>query len=78
MCHVLQIFTEGISNKLIGYSVAGQSRDVVIFKIYGAKTEDMIDRNAEIETMNVNLNSYCWNYSNSQYGDGWSEILRSI
>jgi len=54
----IQIFTEGISNKLIGYFLEEDPRDVIIFKIYGPGTEDMIDRGAEIDTMLVCLQNY--------------------
>lgn len=47
------MFTDGITNKLIGLSLASNPKDVVMIKVYGANTELMIDRQAEIDTMTV-------------------------
>ena len=48
-------FTEGISNKLVGCSPPGRvrSKDTVLFRLYGNKTELFIDRKAELETFQV-------------------------
>ncbi len=47
------MFTDGITNKLIGFNLVTEPKDVVMIKVYGANTELMIDRQAEIETMTV-------------------------
>ena len=52
-----KIFTDGISNKLIGVYVGNvkfpDMADMVLVRVYGAKTELIIDRNAEIRNMTV-------------------------
>ena len=47
-----KIFTDGISNKLIGIYVQDKS-EMVLVRVYGAKTELIIDRQAEIRNMLV-------------------------
>ena len=46
-----KIFTDGISNKLIGVYIGDNKNDMVLVRVYGAKTELIIDRNAEIRNM---------------------------
>lgn len=51
---ILQVFDEGITNKLVGgYRGASfaQARDVVLIRVYGEKTDLIIDRNAEKQNM---------------------------
>ena len=52
-----KIFTDGISNKLIGVYVGNvkfpDMADMVLVRVYGAKTELIIDRNAEVRNMTV-------------------------
>ena len=52
-----KIFTDGISNKLIGVYVGNvkfpDMAEMVLVRVYGAKTELIIDRNAEIRNMTV-------------------------
>lgn len=51
---LFKIFTDGISNKLIGVYVDNVGKtDMVLVRVYGAKTELIIDRNAEIRNMTV-------------------------
>lgn len=47
------MFTEGLSNKLVGFFVEDNKEDIVIVKVFGTNTDSMIDRKAEIETMKV-------------------------
>ena len=47
-----KIFTDGISNKLIGIYVQNKN-EMVLVRVYGAKTELIIDRQAEIRNMLV-------------------------
>lgn len=47
------MFTDGITNKLIGFNLVTEPKDVIMIKVYGANTELMIDRQAEIDTMTV-------------------------
>lgn len=46
MCH-FQLFTDGITNKLIGCFHAGSQTEVLLVRVYGNKTDLLIDRNAE-------------------------------
>ena len=48
-----KIFTDGISNKLIGVYVKEDKTDMVLVRVYGQKTELIIDRTAEIRNMLV-------------------------
>ncbi|XP_022082644.1 ethanolamine kinase 1-like [Acanthaster planci] len=45
-----KVFTAGISNKLIGGYLPENKSDMVLVRIYGKKTELLIDREAEIRT----------------------------
>ncbi|XP_038071040.1 ethanolamine kinase 1-like isoform X1 [Patiria miniata] len=45
-----KVFTAGISNKLIGGYLPKDKSDMVLVRIYGKKTELLIDREAEIRT----------------------------
>ncbi|CAL8129599.1 unnamed protein product [Orchesella dallaii] len=54
-----KIFTDGITNKLIGFSLATNPKDVVVIKLYGANTELMINRQAEIDTMTLLHENKC-------------------
>lgn len=51
-----QVFTEGLSNKLVGFFVDDNKEDIVIVKVFGTNTDNLIDRQAEIETMKVRVN----------------------
>lgn len=46
----LQIFTDGITNKLIAcqLNTDPDSKNIVLVRIYGNKTDLLIDRNAEL------------------------------
>ncbi|XP_061166871.1 ethanolamine kinase 1-like [Saccostrea echinata] len=49
-----KVFDEGITNKLIGgfqESSFGQAKDIVLIRVYGEKTDLIIDRNAEKKNM---------------------------
>lgn len=50
--HTFQTFTDGITNKLVGcfYKEEGdvEANDVVLVRIYGNKTDLLIDRKAEL------------------------------
>ncbi|KAM4749526.1 ethanolamine kinase 1 [Rhinophrynus dorsalis] len=52
-----QVFTDGITNKLIGCYVGGVMEDVVLVRIYGNKTELLVDRDEELKSFRV-LQSY--------------------
>lgn len=45
--HQFQLFTDGITNKLIGCFHASSDTEVLLVRIYGNKTDLLIDRNAE-------------------------------
>lgn len=57
MC--LQSFTDGITNKLIGCYVGGTLQDVVLVRIYGNKTELLVDRDNEVKIFRVLQAHHC-------------------
>ncbi|KAM8973272.1 ethanolamine kinase 1 [Pelodytes ibericus] len=48
-----QVFTDGITNKLIGCYVGEKMDDVVLVRIYGNKTELLVDRDQELKSFRV-------------------------
>jgi hypothetical protein len=48
-----QVFTDGITNKLLGCFHEGSPEDVVLVRVYGHKTDLLIDRNAETRNIQV-------------------------
>ena len=47
-------FSEGISNKLIGCNLPGlEASEMILFRLYGNKTELFIDRQKELETFQI-------------------------
>ncbi|OXB53493.1 hypothetical protein ASZ78_011155, partial [Callipepla squamata] len=48
-----QLFTDGITNKLIGCYVGDITDDVVLVRIYGNKTELLVDRDEEVKSFRV-------------------------
>ena len=47
--HVLvQVFTDGLTNKLMGGWREGWKKEVVLVRVYGEDTEKYIDRGAEV------------------------------
>ncbi|XP_069484559.1 ethanolamine kinase 1 [Ambystoma mexicanum] len=48
-----QVFTDGITNKLIGCYMGEAMDDVVLVRIYGNKTELLIDRDEELKSFRV-------------------------
>ncbi|XP_073400096.1 ethanolamine kinase 1 [Dendrobates tinctorius] len=48
-----QVFTDGITNKLIGCYVGDAMEDVVLVRIYGNKTELFVDRDEEVKSFRV-------------------------
>ncbi|XP_029455972.1 LOW QUALITY PROTEIN: ethanolamine kinase 1 [Rhinatrema bivittatum] len=49
----MQVFTDGITNKLIGCYVGDTMEDVVLVRIYGNKTELLVDREEELKSFRV-------------------------
>nr|XP_004664481.1 ethanolamine kinase 1 [Jaculus jaculus] len=49
----LQLFTDGITNKLIACHVGESMEDVVLVRIYGNKTELLVDRDEEVKSFRV-------------------------
>jgi len=47
------VFTDGITNKLVGCYLEENKKDMVLVRVYGNKTELLVDRVAEIENMQV-------------------------
>ncbi|XP_053575084.1 ethanolamine kinase 1 isoform X2 [Bombina bombina] len=48
-----KVFTDGITNKLIGCHVGDEMKDVVLVRIYGNKTELLVDRDEELKSFRV-------------------------
>ncbi|XP_070569904.1 ethanolamine kinase 1-like [Ptychodera flava] len=54
-----KVFTAGISNKLYGCYLPENTRDMVLIRIYGHKSELTVDRAKEIETFQVLFKAKC-------------------
>lgn len=52
-CSFKQFFTDGITNKLLGCYVGAVRQDVVLVRIYGNKTELLVDRENEVKSFRV-------------------------
>ena len=52
-CYLLQTFTEGISNQMIGcYEEDDEDKeDAIVIRVYDRKTELIINRHSEMKTM---------------------------
>lgn len=50
-----QVFKDGITNKLVGVSCSAErdEKSMVLVRIYGEKTEAIIDRESEIHNIQV-------------------------
>ena len=46
-----RVFTDGITNKLVGAWAGADNTDTVLIRVYGCGTEKIIDRNMEMENM---------------------------
>ncbi|XP_062851721.1 ethanolamine kinase 1 [Trichomycterus rosablanca] len=55
----MKSFTDGITNKLIGCYVGGTLQDVVLVRIYGNKTELLVDRGNEVKSFRVLQAHHC-------------------
>jgi len=49
------VFTDGITNKLLGCFHEDFPEDVVLVRVYGHKTDLLIDRNAETRNIQVRV-----------------------
>lgn len=50
-CH--QLFTDGTTNKLVGCYVEDDPEDMVLVRVYGYKTELIVDRDNELKSFQV-------------------------
>lgn len=61
ICHYVrfyfQIFTDGITNKLIGVWCFGRYNEMVLVRVYGHKTDLLIDRKDETRNIRVSINT---------------------
>ena len=48
-----QLFTDGTTNKLVGCYVDDSPEDVVLVRVYGNKTELIVDRDNELKSFQV-------------------------
>ena len=46
-----KVFTDGITNKLMGAWCGDNKEDTVLIRVYGIGTEKIIDRKVEVENM---------------------------
>lgn len=54
-----QVFSNGISNKLVGIYFNNKYNEMVLVRVYGNKTDLLIDREAEIKNIKVlNIQMY--------------------
>lgn len=51
-----QLFTDGTTNKLVGCYIEDDPEDVVLVRVYGNKTELIVDRDNELKSFQV----VCW------------------
>ena len=52
---IYQVFTDGITNKLLGCFHEDFPEDIVLIRVYGHKTDLLIDRNAETRNIQVRV-----------------------
>lgn len=50
---LFQLFTDGTTNKLVGCYVEDSPEDVVLVRVYGNKTELIVDRDNELKSFQV-------------------------
>lgn len=50
---ILQLFTDGTTNKLVGCYVEDSPEDVVLVRVYGNRTELIVDRDNELKSFQV-------------------------
>jgi hypothetical protein len=73
------VFTDGITNKLLGCFHEESPEDVVLVRVYGHKTDLLIDRNSETRNIQVLLiffiilNSNLFSF-NSKKNIGYEEV----
>lgn len=48
-----KVFSDGITNVLVGIYQEGKKEDMVLVRIYGNNTDKIVDRKAEIENMQL-------------------------
>lgn len=53
-CLFFQYFTDGTTNKLVGCYLEDSPEDVVLVRVYGNKTELIVDRDNELKSFQVN------------------------
>lgn len=52
-CVFFQYFTDGTTNKLVGCYLEDSPEDVVLVRVYGNKTELIVDRDNELKSFQV-------------------------
>lgn len=52
-CLLAQYFTDGTTNKLVGCYLENSPEDVVLVRVYGNKTELIVDRDNELKSFQV-------------------------
>ena len=54
-----KIFSDGLTNKLVGVYVEGKKREMILVRVYGHNSDLMIDRQKEIENMQLLYENGC-------------------
>lgn len=52
-CSFHQLFTDGTTNKLVGCYTEDDPEDMVLVRVYGHKTELIVDRDQELKSFQV-------------------------
>lgn len=63
----MQIFTDGITNKLVGCFHDKNPDDVILVRVYGHKTDMLIDRLAETRNIQVSPFTVTYDYLHLRY-----------
>lgn len=77
----IKVFTNGITNRLVGVYLQDSEEDLVLIRVYGEKTELFIDRNLEVRNMKTMHKAgltppvYCTFENGLCYGYAPGEVL---
>lgn len=52
-CHKYKLFSDGMTNKLVGVYVESDKTDMILIRVFGTKSELLIDRQAEIRNIKL-------------------------
>lgn len=84
MLYYLQIFSDGITNSLVGVIQDDDKANMILVRVFGENTDKFIDRDAELENMKVTHHTmHIWfNFRNilvdSSYSGFWPSTIRIL